>query len=261
MNRGRLSLIFALALGPACGSDPPAVETDGATETGTAGSSGDADSTTGSADTRPDSSDGTTPGETGPEPDTSSSGPGSGTTEGCPAGTEGCPCGEGDTCDEGLICSVEGQCEPAPPCRPIDTEPNDDEATAPTLNELNCGDELDLGALGTLQGPEADWYRFFGDEGVILCSEQPRVSITAAIDPDVCVFIECLEGSTVDVTCAGGSTAADSPEGRPGCCGVSEAQIDSYDCSGFLVPKNVNIWTSITTAQAVCVDYEFVYSF
>lgn len=261
MEWTRPSPTLTVALVLACGSDSPTVvETDAPTETGTAGSSGDPGSTTGPAPTAPDASAGdSTGGSTGPGTTTGSEG--SGTTDDCPVGTEGCPCDEGQICDEGLVCGADDQCEPAPPCRPIDTEPHDDEATAITIGELNCGDMLDLGTLGTLEGPQTDWYRFFGDEGFILCAEQPQVTITADVDTEVCVFIECLEGNAIEVGCAGGSTASDSPEGRPGCCGVGEGHLDTYDCSGFLAPKNVNVWVSVATAEAVCTDYDFVYSF
>ncbi|MEM9459404.1 MAG: hypothetical protein AAGF11_34820 [Myxococcota bacterium] len=264
MDWVRPSSIIALFLMPACGSDPPSQpETDGATETGTTGSSGGADPAPGSAETTSDepTSRGSTSDPSGADSSTGPGGSGSGTTDGCLVGTDGCPCDQRDACDEGLVCNAQGQCQPAPMCRSVDVEPNDDEDTAFTLSELNCGDMLDLGVLGTLQGPEVDWYRFFGDEGVILCPEQPRVTITADIDADVCVFVDCLEGGTVDVSCGGGSMASDSPLGRPGCCGVNEAFLDSYDCSGLLTPKNVDVWVSVATRQLDCADYAFVYEF
>lgn len=264
MDWVRPSLTIALLLTPACGSDPPpAEETDGATETGTTGSSDGASPTPGPADTRSDdtTSGGSTSDPSGPDTSTGSGGSDSGTTDGCPVGTDGCPCDVGLACDEGLACNADGLCEPAPMCRSVDMEPNDDEGTAFTLSELNCGDMLDLGVLGTLEGPESDWYRFFGDEGVILCPEQPRIDIAADIDTDVCVFIECLEGATVDVACGGGSMASDSPQGRPGCCGVNEAFLESYDCSGLLTPKNVDVWVSVSTREVECADYAFVYEF
>ncbi|MEX1365323.1 MAG: hypothetical protein AB1Z98_19500 [Nannocystaceae bacterium] len=266
MDWARASLNLALGVLIGCGDDGSAAgtETDAQTESGTAATAASTGTEGESADTMagpPTGTEGnTTEVVTGSDLDSTTADSATG-TDGCPVGTDGCPCDVGSTCDDGLTCNGDGVCEPLPACRPLDTEPHDDEATATVLNELNCGNELDLGVIGTLEGPQTDWYRYFGDEGAILCSEQPLVTITADIETDVCVFIECLEGNATGVGCAGGSTAADSPQGRPGCCGVDEAHLNAYDCGGFFTPNNLDIWISVGTADAVCADYGLVYSF
>lgn len=261
MDWGRLSLTLAFSSLLACGSDDsPQVETDGATEASTGASTGGAtdDPTTG---TPPDgtTSDGDA---SGTGPDTNTDGPGSDSSGGCPPGTDGCPCDGGTECDPGLVCGGEGTCEPAPACRSVDLEPNDDEASAFMLKGVNCDNMSDLGVIGTLEGPETDWWRYFGEEGLILCDEQPQVTVSADIDTDVCAFVDCLEGTTSGVSCGGGSMAADSPEGRPGCCGTNGAHVTGYECTGgFLPPQNVYVYVSVTTAEVVCADYGMVTAF
>ena len=154
-----------------------------------------------------------------------------------------------------------GLCEPEAACRSIDAEPHADEDTATVLGNLGCDGIVDLGLFGTLDGPETDWYRFFATEVVVLCTEQPEATVTAAIDTEVCVYIACLEGSASNVACAGDSSAATSPGGRPGCCGQGHARIDDYECGGFLTPKNVDVWISIASAEDACEDYELSYAF
>ncbi|MCA9650755.1 MAG: hypothetical protein H6712_31060 [Myxococcales bacterium] len=248
----------------ACGSDePPEAETDGTAESGTGASTGATthDSTMGTTPSD-DGSSGGSSGGTGPGVDTGSEGPGSDGSGGCPAGTEGCPCVEGIECDAGLVCSDAGSCELAPACRSVDAEPNDDEGSATMLMAVDCNNMFDLGVIGTIDGPETDWWQYFGAEGVILCSEEPQVTVSADIDLEVCVYVDCLEGNTTGVGCTGGSVAADSPEGRPGCCGTNAAHVSGYDCSGgILTPKNVYVYVSVATDQVVCIDYGMVEAF
>lgn len=264
---GSKGFVLLVSMLLACGSDD--TPTGDGTEAGT--STGVSESTDGATTSTPTStsmSGGTVSGTT-----TSGSSEGSGsvadsgsdtaepTTEGCPVGTEGCPCDAGSACDEGLTCNAGGTCEAPPACRSIDTDPHADEATATVLGNVGCDSVIDLGLIGTLDGPETDWYRYFGNEGLVLCGEQPEATVVAAIATEVCVYMECLEGSASGVSCAAGSSPATSPDGRPGCCGQDQAHINDFDCGGFLTPKNADVWISIASAENGCVDYELAYAF
>lgn len=260
----RTFLVLACSLGLACGSEEPSTEGGSGSETGmaTAGSTGDdSDPTSASAGTMSGSATTGMGSNTDSGPSDSSGADESGTTDGCPAGTLGCPCDVGSTCDDGLLCNDDGLCEAPPACRPIDTEPHGDEASALQLDPVNCSNELIIEDLATLDAPETDWFRTFGDEGALFCSEQPRAIVTTDIDVEVCVYIECLEGAANSIGCAGGSMSADSPEGRPGCCGTNEAHLNDYECGGLLTPKNVDIWISVASEELACVDYDMTYSF
>ncbi len=68
-------------------------------------------------------------------------------------------------------------------------------------------------------------------------------------------------GSATGVGCAGGSSSADSPEGRPGCCGEDEVHLNNYECGGLLTPRNVDVWISVASAEVACTDYELSYGF
>lgn len=263
--KGWLYLVVIAVLAGACGSeDPPAgTGTEGQASTGTDGSTGG--TTMSAATSAVTGADTTTTavessGDTGPVADSGEETSGS-TTEGCPAGTEGCPCDVGRTCEAGLVCSGDGVCEPGTACRSIDMDPHADEATATMIGSLGCNSSTDLGLIGTLDGPETDWYRYFGNEGVVLCAERPEATVVAAIEVEVCTYIECLEGTASAVSCAGGSSSATSPEARPGCCGSAQAQIDDYECGGFLTPKNVDVWISVASTEEACEDYELSYAF
>jgi hypothetical protein len=177
----------------------------------------------------------------------------------CPYGTEGCLCDVGAACDEGLMCDDEGTCVAPPACEPLDADPHGDEASAYPLEEVSCGNGIDLGVAATLAGPETDWYTYLGSE-VMFCPEQPAAEVAADISTEVCVFIQCVEGDAANVSCADESTAADSPEGRPGCCGENQASIADYDCTGMFVGRDVDTWISVGTAEEACSDYAMSYA-
>lgn len=179
----------------------------------------------------------------------------------CPPGTEGCPCDIGAACDDGLSCDIEtGTCVAPPACRPIDTDPHGDEGTATGLPDLDCDQGMDLGPFGTIEGPEVDWYTYFGNDS-FGCPEQPGALVVAGDPLEVCVFLECQNGGDVDpLNCGGGSMDAMSPDGRPGCCGIDGAFVEGYDCTGF-GGKDVDVYISVGSDEMVCTDYELSYGF
>ncbi len=273
----RTSLGFLCCLAVACGPEGVAApETDGESEdSGSSTTGGDDDpsatnptatnptatnptnsgtATTTSATTddttNPEDSSGDDPTDTTPTADTGE----------CEFGTEGCLCDVGASCDEGLFCDDEGMCVAPPDCRPLDTDPHGDEDSAYELDMVGCGDGNDLGVVATLQGPERDWYRYFGGEQ-FMCPEQPAAAVAAAVDLNVCVFIECVEGNAVNVQCGDGANDADSPDGRPGCCGQNGAQIDDYDCQGMFAGLDTDVWIAVSSDERICEDYALSYGF
>lgn len=197
-----------------------------------------------------------------PPPDSSGDGPPPPPTTDtgeCPYGTEGCLCDVGAACDDGLSCNDEGICVAPPACRPIDTDPHGDEDSALALEDLGCGMGADLGVIGTLEGPEVDWYVFAGNEA-FMCPERPAAAVSTDITTEVCVFLECASGGNVqNLQCEMGSMNTDSPDGRVGCCGQDQAGVFGYDCSGF-GGKDVDVWISVGTDEEACSDYAMSYA-
>lgn len=258
-----------------CGPAAETAETESETEdgTGTAGSTGEDGSptTTPPPTTDPTNmTDGMTDGMTNgadssgdTNPDPSTTGPGSGDgpdpdTGDCAPGTEGCLCDIGSTCDDPLSC-VEGICTGGPACIPIDMEDHALESSALELDGLGCDAAMSEPALGTVVGPEADWYLFPGNDASF-CPEQPAAVVTADVPLDVCVFLECDSGGDVDpLQCGEAAVEVTSPDGRPGCCGDSAALVESYDCTGF-GGKDVDVFISVGSTDMVCADYDLDYS-
>lgn len=213
--------------------------------------SGSATTTVGTTDDPPppppDSS-----GDDPPPPDTTDTGE-------CPYGTEGCLCDVGAACDEGLECNDEGVCVAPPACRPLDADPHADEDGAYPLEGVDCGNGTDLGVVATLFGPETDWYTFPGG-GVFMCPERPAAAVVTDIPTDVCVFLVCNDGDVENLQCAEGSMSADSPSGRPGCCGQDQAGVFTYDCANFTGNKDVDVWISVGTEEEACSDYALSYA-
>ncbi len=230
-------------------SDPSAGSMSGSATSSTSGATVDpsGETTEGSADTTQGSADAT-------------EGSGGSETGECPFGTEGCLCDVGAQCEEGLDCNDEGVCVAPPDCRPIDADPHDDEATAIELEAVDCDQGIELGLIGTIEGPQTDWYTYLGNDGII-CTEQP-IAIAAADDPlEVCLYLECGNGGDVTpLDCGGKSTLSESPEGRPGCCGDGLAFVEDYGCTGF-GGKSADVFVSVASAEQVCIDYSLEYGF
>jgi len=221
-------------------------------------------------DSSPTAADGGTTGldDAGPETETDGSdGVASdtdvtdGESDGCPVGAEGCPCGPGGACDDGLMCDVDGRTCVTEACDPLDRADHDDEDSAYDLMGLVCNGAgpIDLGVAATLVGPQTDWYRFSG-EAVSPCTEQPSASVTADIEVEVCVYIECVSGGVASPSCSGGAPPSLSPDGRVGCCGDQAAGMNLYSCSGN-GGKDVDVWVSVETDERLCADYGLQYDY
>ncbi|MCH9680327.1 MAG: hypothetical protein K0V04_02750 [Deltaproteobacteria bacterium] len=262
--------VVVLGLAFACGPEGVAAgtETETDTESGTAADTESANTGPSSASASASatasasaSGDGTTSGSdptTGaPDPDSSGDPPPG--TDGCTPGLEGCLCDVGAMCEGDLVCDEEGFCvDPDSICSPLDEDPHDDESTAYDVDAVGCSGTIDLGLIGTLEGPQTDWYTFLGNES-FACPEEPSVEVVADEDLEVCVYIECVQGNAVDIDC-GGADAADSPDGRPGCCDTNQVDMDDYDCSGMFSGLDIVAWVSVGSRERICADYTLSYS-
>ncbi len=197
--------------------------------------------------------------ETNDTTDSTSSGSTTGTGGDCPLGAEGCLCDIGAQCDDGLDCGEDGICAAPPDCTPLDETPHDDEESAVELEGLGCNEGMELGVIGTIEGPQTDWYTFAGNDS-FTCVEQPAGLVSATEDLVVCAFLECNQGDVQDLVCGAESTDSASPQGRLGCCGTNIAFVDDYDCSGF-GGKDATVYISVASTEDVCVDYSLEYGF
>jgi hypothetical protein len=272
------SWLLWVGCGPAAVAADTDTDTDGETDTegsatdgaASANPSGTADPTADSmsgSDSADPSTKGDPPDPTGDasDGDADTEDPGDTMTSGsetgadCPFGGQGCLCDVGARCDEGLDCNDDGVCVPPPDCRPIDETPHDDEATAVELEEVGCNEGVELDVIGTVEGPQTDWYTYAGNDG-FTCVEQPTAIVVADADLVVCVFLECNQGDVQQVECGAESTDSASPDGRPGCCGTNIAFVNDYDCSGF-GGKSADVFVSVASADDVCLDYSLEYGF
>ncbi len=252
-----------LGMAVACGPEGVAAptETDAETESGTASDTGDGETGPSSATDSPPpgtmSGTATTTSSTTTPADSSGDPPPD--TDDCPPGEQDCPCDVGAACDEGLDCDDRGVCVEPLSCKPLDEDPHDDEGSAYEVTDVGCSGIIDLGVVATIQGPQTDWFTFMGGES-FGCQEQPGAEVTADVDLEVCLFIQCLEGNTVGIDCAGGGRTTTSPDGVEGCCDTNQAGIDDYDCSGMFTGKDLDAWISVGSDERVCVDYALMYS-
>ncbi len=257
--------LLALGCGPA---GETAEDTEGDTEaTGTGSSSGGADPTMASA-TNPNptmntaSNSGASADDTASGPDPDSTGPGgdsgsgtAGDDTGCPPGELDCPCDLGSTCNGELMC-VDGTCVAQPACAQPEGEPNDDEASAIDLGQLDCGAEPIVQA-GALDGVDLDWYTTVPNDGVVCFSSPTAAAVAAdATDLTVCIYAQCNMGNT-SVGCGFGMGAGmpdTSPDGAEGCCNTGSVDLDSVTCQSF--DQSYVAWVRVSAAQDQCVDYE-----
>ena len=93
------------------------------------------------------------------------------------------------------------------------------------------------------------------------CNMGPAAAATSVEPLQVCVYLQCQGDRDVEgLACQGDGPVETSPDGRPGCCGAGGAEVQDYGCSGF-GSDDVNVWISVGSDEAVCVDYALEYSF
>lgn len=262
MRRARPSFVAICLLSPACSSGQPT--------TATGPGLGESSSGTEATDDRGDSSTtvvagGTGDGETssssdgGPPPSTSSSdgGLGSTTDDGCAPGSEGCPCSAG-VCDGDLVC-LEGTCQVV--CTEDLYEPNDDEAAATDLGEINDNDGNGSVLSASLHhAGDVDWFRYYGNDDVT-GNVDPARELVASGALRLCKFLECDNGlMETEFECPVGTQYALSTMARPGCCSSNGFALADLNCNG-VTEDNSTVYIRVDQPEPACVTYSISYHY
>ncbi|MBW2523554.1 MAG: hypothetical protein JRI23_05240 [Deltaproteobacteria bacterium] len=159
----------------------------------------------------------------------------------CGTGTGGFGGGEGAG---GAGPGGSGGDEPA--CSRNPDEPdNDSESSAPYLGTLGDCDGDESHQWIALPPNDVDWYVFSGEDG--LCVVDPTVDWQPYDgQAEVCMYFECED---LELTCPEGTTAADSPGGRPGCCGEGTFAAE-IDCAG--ISDDATVYLRVASGSLQC---------
>ncbi|MCB9602706.1 MAG: hypothetical protein H6721_08330 [Sandaracinus sp.] len=146
-------------------------------------------------------------------------------------------CDDGDACTENDTCTG-GNCVGTPLLD--DYEPNETSAAAESLGSVDDDDSFPKGTVVGSFYPvgDVDWYRYRDNDIVSFGSIFPRSqlqNIPSGFNFDLCVFLDCTDGTTADVSCTSG--APSTFEGLPGCCSRSASNADenvriNHTCGG-----------------------------
>ena len=129
-------------------------------------------------------------------------------------------------------------------------ESNNSESAAASLGNLDdCDDGITVSAV--LAGNDVDWFSYLGNDG--FCFVNPSRTISSDGQARLCKFFDCGQYQT-DVTCPAGTSAEQSPNGLPGCCGIGVVE-PSVDCIGTL-SEDVEVFLRVDKPPALpCVTY------
>ncbi len=247
------------------GSDAPSTGSADSTSSST----GDEDPSTSSETTSSSTSPTTTESQGESTPAESSSSEESSSTaavdssssgEPCPAGMQGCPCDVG-ACDSDSVC-VGDVCEALENCAVDGYEPNESEDAAVDLGTLGDGDDPGSIAATLDHEDDVDWFRYSGEDNFGLPpGVAPGRELSANGGLRMCKFFECSDGiAVVEFECPAESELAQSPAGRPGCCGMGTIQLDDFNCTGG-TDDSAQVFIRLDNADAQCVDYTVGYEF
>lgn len=207
----------------------------------------------------PTSNPTTTPTPTTMDPtdaESSSSGDPTDPTGGCTPGTQGCDCDEGE-CAGGLMCAND-VCVQDVECGIDIYEDNNTEADAADLGILGDGDDP-VTITGVLEGDDVDWFTYLGEDN-LLSSVGPARELTTAGALRMCKFAECGNDLfATEVTCPEGTAVAESPEGRPGCCGDDSFEIE-LNCLD-VIDDDAQVWIRFDQGLADCTQFTLEYQY
>ena len=144
------------------------------------------------------------------------------------------------------------------PCPDPGIEPNETEATAVDLGGISDNDSDAASVSGVLDSvDDVDWYKYHGDDtfGYVV---DPTRGLTTPDNLRLCAFFDCDDGSDAAVTCNGGATSAQSPDGRPGCC-HSQGFTADIDCSSS--DDSAEVFIRLDKPVPACVTYDLMYHY
>jgi hypothetical protein len=155
----------------------------------------------------------------------------------------------------GDVCQAGGTCETE-----IDTEPNDSEATAVDLGEVDCnmvGEVNGSIAMGT-----SDWFTFHGNDAMSCMMDSIAiVNNDVSEDLTVCMYFGCDMGNA-NVVCPGDATEDTTPDGLPGCCRAGDVTFQSQACMGAVTDDSGTVVLRVDGSSSMeCVDYALAYRF
>lgn len=138
-------------------------------------------------------------------------------------------------------------------------EPNDTEATALFLGIITDSDGDGGVFSGVLaDGNDADWFSYNGVDTFGSEVDPTRDNFTSG-QFRLCLFAECVNGSTLDLECIDGSTAATSPGGRPGCCKMGPFSLSTFDCTSS--DDDTRVYIRIDQPASTCLAYSVTYHY
>jgi hypothetical protein len=140
-------------------------------------------------------------------------------------------------------------------------DPGSAENAAKTLPDTDDSQNTAIDVTGVLSSSvDVDFYSLnasdtFGHE------LQPAFAI-ATPGTEMCVFVNCLSGTTNFDSCSSG-VAATSGGGFPGCCAAGPGQpIPSWTCGGFTQSDDsAQLFIRIRQTAEACTSYSFSYAF
>lgn len=179
-------------------------------------------------------------------------------TEGTDTGAEDSPSDDessGGSSEDGGVAVV---------CNPADNyEPNDNENDAKKLPNITDADGPGEHVESILAGElDVDWFAYMGTD-VAIAYVDPTSAIDADMEVRLCLFVECVNGPTMPVSCLD-SVYEESPElTLPGCCnfgGSTLVAIDLYCDAGG--DESAYIFMRVDQGNSdICIPYEITYHF
>ncbi|WAS93187.1 hypothetical protein [Nannocystis punicea] len=149
-----------------------------------------------------------------------------------------------------------------PMCMDTGTEPNESEGESVDLGDQHCKAQP-KSFEGVLDGDaDVDWFRFFGDFSGNQCNDDPiaKIVVTADGPLEVCMYADCDISGETDFDCPNGTSMADSPDGRDGCCGTGSMQYEVNCVSG--PDESAAIYVRLQKAPVdACLEYKVDYSY
>ncbi len=142
-------------------------------------------------------------------------------------------------------------------------EPNDSEVNAYDLGTIGDCDNMGDMVSGVLSGAsDLDWYKFHGVDASSFCSVDPARTLTSSGSVRICKFIQCDGSESDNFSCPGGTTAANSPDGRPGCCSTGDMDISLTCGSSQLNADNAMVFIRVDNPQSLpCPNYTVAYHY